>query len=187
MNRKSDNGGDKNHKRSLPSWMDSSEDESKSHGKMPTNDNRNVENDKIEESKQAKEHGKSTQSGSCVTTFSKLMVLILFVMVNEFTWLFEKLRLYKGNLIFNLIFWQEGVVFVLSGFVNPERSTLRSQAIEMGASYRADWNSDCTLLVCAFPNTPKFRQVEADAGTIVSKVCILSLMHNIFVDYANII
>ncbi|KAH7565153.1 hypothetical protein JRO89_XS09G0147100 [Xanthoceras sorbifolium] len=63
----------------------------------------------------------------------------------------------------------EGVVFVLSGFVNPERSMLRSQAIEMGADYRADWNSDCTLLVCAFPNTPKFRQVEADCGTIVSK------------------
>lgn len=65
---------------------------------------------------------------------------------------------------------QEGVVFVLSGFVNPERSTLRSQALEMGAEYQPDWNSNCTLLVCAFPNTPKFRQVEADCGTIVSKV-----------------
>ncbi|CAL9010269.1 unnamed protein product [Prunus brigantina] len=63
----------------------------------------------------------------------------------------------------------EGVVFVLSGFVNPERSILRSQALEMGAEYQPDWNSDCTLLVCAFPNTPKFRQVEADCGTIVSK------------------
>lgn len=63
----------------------------------------------------------------------------------------------------------EGVVFVLSGFVNPERSTLRSQALEMGAEYQADWNTNCTLLVCAFPNTPKFRQVEADNGTIVSK------------------
>lgn len=40
----------------------------------------------------------------------------------------------------------------------------------MGAEYQADWNSNCTLLVCAFPNTPKFRQVEADCGTIVSKV-----------------
>lgn len=65
---------------------------------------------------------------------------------------------------------QEGVVFVLSGFVNPERSTLRSQALEMGAQYKPDWNSDCTLLICAFPNTPKFRQVESDCGTIVSKV-----------------
>lgn len=65
---------------------------------------------------------------------------------------------------------QEGVVFVLSGFVNPERGMLRSRAMEMGAQYEPDWNSDCTLLVCAFPNTPKFRQVKADCGTIVSKV-----------------
>ncbi|MFS8000219.1 putative BRCT domain-containing protein [Helianthus anomalus] len=63
----------------------------------------------------------------------------------------------------------EGVVFVLSGFVNPERSTLRSQALEMGAEYQGDWNDKCTLLVCAFTNTPKFRQVEADNGTVVSK------------------
>ncbi|OIW03836.1 hypothetical protein TanjilG_30112 [Lupinus angustifolius] len=63
----------------------------------------------------------------------------------------------------------EGVVFVLSGFVNPERGMLRSHALEMGAKYQSDWNSDCTLLVCAFPDTPKFQQVEADCGTIVSK------------------
>ncbi|CAK9185645.1 unnamed protein product [Ilex paraguariensis] len=63
----------------------------------------------------------------------------------------------------------ERVVFVLSGFVNPERSVLRSQALEMGAEYQPDWNPDCTLLVCAFPNTPKFQQVEAGGGTIVSK------------------
>lgn len=65
---------------------------------------------------------------------------------------------------------QERVVFALSGFVNPERSTLRSQALAMGAEYQPDWNSNCTLLVCAFQNTPKFRQVEADCGTIISKV-----------------
>ncbi|CAA7019963.1 unnamed protein product [Microthlaspi erraticum] len=63
----------------------------------------------------------------------------------------------------------EGVVFVLSGFVNPERSTLRSQALAMGATYQPDWNSDSTLLICAFSNTPKFRQVETSSGTIVSK------------------
>lgn len=63
----------------------------------------------------------------------------------------------------------EGVVFVLSGFVNPERGILRSRAMEMGAEFKQDWNSNCTLLVCAFPNTPKFRQVEADCGTIVSE------------------
>lgn len=63
----------------------------------------------------------------------------------------------------------EGVVFALSGLVHPERNTVRSQALEMGAEYRTDWSPDCTLLVCAFPNTPKFRQVVADCGTIVSK------------------
>ncbi|CAN1198589.1 DNA-repair protein XRCC1 [Linum perenne] len=67
----------------------------------------------------------------------------------------------------------EGVVFVLSGFVNPERATLRSQALEMGADYRPDWGTDCTLLVCAYSNTPKFRQVEAACGTIVRKEWIL--------------
>ncbi|KAM7255609.1 hypothetical protein ACFE04_008507 [Oxalis oulophora] len=69
----------------------------------------------------------------------------------------------------NLSKLMEGVVFVLSGFVNPERSTLRTQALEMGADFKQDWNSESTLLVCAFPNTPKFRQVQADQGTIVSK------------------
>ncbi|XP_057772973.1 DNA-repair protein XRCC1 [Salvia miltiorrhiza] len=63
----------------------------------------------------------------------------------------------------------EGVTFVLSGFVNPERGVLRSQMLEMGAEYQPDWNSNCTLLVCAFSNTPKFRQVKADGGTIISK------------------
>ncbi|XP_062233634.1 DNA-repair protein XRCC1-like [Phragmites australis] len=63
----------------------------------------------------------------------------------------------------------DGVVVALSGFVNPERSTLRSQALDMGADYRPDWTSYCTLLVCAFASTPKFRQVQSDNGTIISK------------------
>lgn len=61
-------------------------------------------------------------------------------------------------------------MFALSGFVNPERGVLRSQMLEMGAEYQPDWNSNCTLLVCAFASTPKFRQVKADGGTIISKV-----------------
>lgn len=75
---------------------------------------------------------------------------------------------HDGCSVFRML--QEGVVFVLSGFVNPERGTLRSQALEMGAKYQPDWNLDSTLLICAFANTPKFHQVEADNGTIVSKV-----------------
>ncbi|CAM0912701.1 unnamed protein product [Alopecurus aequalis] len=63
----------------------------------------------------------------------------------------------------------DGVIFVLSGFVNPERGRLRSQALDMGAVYRPDWSSDCTLLICAFANTPKFRQVQSENGTIVAK------------------
>ncbi|KAK1604130.1 hypothetical protein QYE76_027803 [Lolium multiflorum] len=63
----------------------------------------------------------------------------------------------------------DGVVFALSGFVNPERGRLRSQALDMGAVYRPDWSSDCTLLICAFANTPKFRQVQSENGTVVAK------------------
>ena len=40
-----------------------------------------------------------------------------------------------------------GVVFVLSGFQNPERGQLRDKAVSMGASYRKDWTRDCTHLV----------------------------------------
>jgi twin BRCT domain len=71
---------------------------------------------------------------------------------------------------------QDGVVFALSGFVNPERGNLRTQATNMGAIYRPDWGPDCTLLVCAFANTPKFKQVQSNNGTIISKACKLSLI-----------
>ncbi|TXG69148.1 hypothetical protein EZV62_004083 [Acer yangbiense] len=142
---RSGNGANQTNKRNLPSWMSSTENRSKSHGKKTTDDDKNEEPKQAERhvkehtgsySKEAQHNKMSAASGSSATNFSKYL---------------------------------EGVVFVLSGFVNPERSTLRSQAIEMGAEYRADWNADCTLLVCAFANTPKFRQVEADCGTIVSK------------------
>ncbi|KAJ1704715.1 hypothetical protein LUZ63_004494 [Rhynchospora breviuscula] len=63
----------------------------------------------------------------------------------------------------------DGVVFALSGFVNPERGNLRTQAMDLGATYSPDWSPDSTLLVCAFANTPKFKQVQSDNGTIVSK------------------
>ncbi|KAJ7214683.1 hypothetical protein O6H91_Y473900 [Diphasiastrum complanatum] len=63
----------------------------------------------------------------------------------------------------------EGVIFAISGVVNPERAELRKKALEMGASYQPDWNDECTLLLTAFVNTPKFKQVMAQSGTIVSK------------------
>nr|CAB3267802.1 DNA repair protein XRCC1-like [Phallusia mammillata] len=60
------------------------------------------------------------------------------------------------------------VVFVISGFQNPRRSDLRDKALSMGARYRRDWETGCTHLICAFANTPKFRQVMGDPrGRIV--------------------
>ncbi|XP_067012024.2 DNA repair protein XRCC1 isoform X2 [Anabrus simplex] len=62
----------------------------------------------------------------------------------------------------------EGVVFVISGYQNPERSNVRSMALEMGAKYKPDWDNSCTHLVCAFMNTPKYQQVNGK-GRIVRK------------------
>ena len=52
-----------------------------------------------------------------------------------------------------------GMIFCISGLVNPERATIRSQAVAMGAVFRKDWSDECTVLICAFKNTPKYRQV----------------------------
>ena len=41
----------------------------------------------------------------------------------------------------------KGVVFALSGFKNPYRSSLRSMGISMGARYRPDWDESCTHLM----------------------------------------
>ncbi|GLH09536.1 uncharacterized protein GBIM_14618 [Gryllus bimaculatus] len=62
----------------------------------------------------------------------------------------------------------EGVTIVISGITNPARSFLRSKALEMGAKYKQDWDSTCTHLICAFKNTPKFKQVQGH-GHIVTK------------------
>ncbi len=40
-----------------------------------------------------------------------------------------------------------GVVFVLSGFVNPERSEIRDLGLKLGARYRPEWDDDCTHLM----------------------------------------
>ncbi|KAK2844919.1 hypothetical protein Q5P01_011578 [Channa striata] len=63
----------------------------------------------------------------------------------------------------------EGVVFVLSGFQNPFRGELREKALDMGAKYRPDWTPDCTHLICAFANTPKYSQVKSAGGIIIRK------------------
>ncbi|ODM91801.1 DNA repair protein XRCC1, partial [Orchesella cincta] len=69
---------------------------------------------------------------------------------------------------FNKLF--EGVVFAMSGYENPQRGQIRDKAVEMGARYKADWDRTCTHLLCAFINTPKFRQVKSGGiGKIVKK------------------
>lgn len=142
------NDGDKNgRKRNLPSWM-SSRPGSSGSGHSKSND----EGETTERTDQAKSRSK-THHGNTLPEEAE----------NEAN--FSKSTPRSSN--FSKL--MEGVVFVLSGFVNPERGTLRSQALEMGAKYQPDWNSDSTLLICAFASTPKFRQVEADNGTIVSK------------------
>lgn len=148
----SGSGGKKSGTRNLPSWMSSRENDSKSGGKKPTEDSEGEESNEGEKPKEAKGRGRGGK-GSTPSKESENREndSVLGLPATNFSKLLE------------------GVVFVLSGFVNPERSILRSQALEMGAEYKPDWNSDCTLLVCAFPNTPKFRQVEADCGTIISK------------------
>lgn len=46
---------------------------------------------------------------------------------------------------FNKLF--EGVVFVMSGFENPYRKSLRDRALEMGAKCKPNWDSTCTHLM----------------------------------------
>jgi DNA-repair protein XRCC1 len=41
----------------------------------------------------------------------------------------------------------EGVVFVLSGYQNPERGIIRQKALDMGATYKTDWENSCTHLM----------------------------------------
>ncbi|KAK3881758.1 hypothetical protein Pcinc_013840 [Petrolisthes cinctipes] len=62
----------------------------------------------------------------------------------------------------------DGVVFVLSGYQNPQRSNLRDAMMDMGAIYKSDWGPTCTHLVCAFKNTPKYQQVQLSKGRIIS-------------------
>lgn len=40
-----------------------------------------------------------------------------------------------------------GVVFTISGIVNPERASLREKALEMGAKYKPSWDNYCTHLM----------------------------------------
>ncbi|CAL0323405.1 unnamed protein product [Lupinus luteus] len=63
-----------------------------------------------------------------------------------------------------------GAVFVMSGFVNPERGMLRSQALEMGAKYQSEWNSGCTLLICSIPKNSINRFKHQNSGRLFEEI-----------------
>lgn len=65
---------------------------------------------------------------------------------------------------FNKLF--EGVEIVISGYENPGRGDVRDKALAMGARYNGNWSRSSTHLICAFPNTPKFNEVQG-RGVIV--------------------
>uniref|UniRef100_A0A0N5AE60 BRCT domain-containing protein n=1 Tax=Syphacia muris TaxID=451379 RepID=A0A0N5AE60_9BILA len=73
----------------------------------------------------------------------------------------------KSTVVFEKIL--DGVTICISGYENPLRSVLREKAVEMGASYSADWTANCTHLICAFPNTPKWRQVRSKGQIVTGK------------------
>ena len=52
----------------------------------------------------------------------------------------------------------EGVIFAISGYVNPDRARIRDAALKMGAKYERDINTNVTHLICAVANTPKYNQ-----------------------------
>ena len=81
------------------------------------------------------------------------MSFVCLCFVRVFVDVFEaKRRKRRNGLLQTLIapsvfLFQKGVVFVMSGFVNPERGNLRDKALQMGAQYRQDWGKGCTHLM----------------------------------------
>ncbi|XP_041981102.1 DNA repair protein XRCC1 [Aricia agestis] len=53
-----------------------------------------------------------------------------------------------------------GVVFSISGYEQPRRGRVRDAALALGARYEPHALQRCTHLVCAFPNTPKLRELR---------------------------
>ncbi|ELR12347.1 BRCA1 C Terminus (BRCT) domain containing protein [Acanthamoeba castellanii str. Neff] len=60
-----------------------------------------------------------------------------------------------------------GVTFVISGIQNPQRADIRDKATKMGAKYQQNWDNRATHLICAFQDTPKYREVKGKGGIIV--------------------
>ena len=62
-----------------------------------------------------------------------------------------------------------GVILVISGIPNPERTRLREMVLEMGGGYRPKWCIEATHLVCAFAGVGKAIQAQRAGGTLVNK------------------
>lgn len=61
----------------------------------------------------------------------------------------KKIKLIKTPLPVTKLFNQllSDVIFSMSGYENPYRSTIRSKALEMGAIYKNNWDRSCTHLM----------------------------------------
>lgn len=61
----------------------------------------------------------------------------------------KKIKLVKNPLPLTRPFNQllNDVVFAMSGYENPYRSNVRSKALEMGATYKHNWDRSCTHLL----------------------------------------
>ena len=53
----------------------------------------------------------------------------------------------------------EGVIFALSGFINPERSELRNLGLKYGALYERDITKRVTHLIASNKRNPKCLKV----------------------------
>lgn len=63
----------------------------------------------------------------------------------------------------------EDVSFSLSGYVNPQRDEIRKKALQMGGKYIANPNTankNCSHLICAFKNTPKYQQLKGHSKIV---------------------
>ena len=63
----------------------------------------------------------------------------------------------------------KGVIFALSGYKNPMRAQIRDKATKLGAKFEADWSDKCTHLICAFENTPKYKDVLKSKASCIVK------------------
>ncbi|KAL9653007.1 hypothetical protein ABK040_015522 [Willaertia magna] len=74
----------------------------------------------------------------------------------------------------------KGCIFAISGIQNPERTTIRETALQMGAKYRPDITKDITHVVTPFfsPNNDRQREAHNAGAQIVKKEWVYDCMTN---------